>query len=161
MRAFGWTSYVGSIYQKYKLKITWGDQDIINIIFHNEPHRLLVYGCEYNLRSDHCMYGGGSGKGLSVCQSAEKNGAAVVHGNRGYFHRLDRQPAFALLYGAFKQCQITPEMDLRNDLLAVLESSVDSVSNTTCGRIMHIFINPIKRRIDEISKDGLERDANE
>lgn len=34
MREFHWVDYVIPIYKKYKLKITWGDQDIINIIFH-------------------------------------------------------------------------------------------------------------------------------
>lgn len=34
MRDFKWTDYVVPIYKKYKLNITWGDQDIINIIFH-------------------------------------------------------------------------------------------------------------------------------
>lgn len=37
MRAFQWKAYVVPIYKKYKLKITWGDQDIINIIFHYHP----------------------------------------------------------------------------------------------------------------------------
>lgn len=37
MREFKWVDYVIPIYKKYKLKITWGDQDIINIIFHFHP----------------------------------------------------------------------------------------------------------------------------
>lgn len=41
MRAFSWTSYVVPIYKEYKLKITWGDQDIINIIFHFHPGNYL------------------------------------------------------------------------------------------------------------------------
>lgn len=37
MRKFQWVEYVIPIYEKYKLKITFGDQDIINIIFHYHP----------------------------------------------------------------------------------------------------------------------------
>lgn len=37
MRKFKWVDYVVPIYKEYKLKITWGDQDIINIIFHYHP----------------------------------------------------------------------------------------------------------------------------
>lgn len=166
MRAFGWTDYVGFVYQKYRLKIKYGDQDIINIIFHNEPHRLLVYGCEHNLRPDHCTYG----RSLSTCKTAEEKGkkstlnllnttkiyvivgAAIIHGNRGYFHLPDKQPAFSAIYDVFEQCQISNEMDLKNDLLAPLESSLEAVSDTTCGRIRHSFIDPIKRRVNEISK---------
>lgn len=43
MRAFSWTSYVVPIYKEYKLKITWGDQDIINIIFHFHPGNYVYY----------------------------------------------------------------------------------------------------------------------
>lgn len=34
MRAFDWQSHLAPTYEKYKLEIVWGDQDIINIIFH-------------------------------------------------------------------------------------------------------------------------------
>lgn len=37
MRKFQWVEYVIPIYEKYKLQITFGDQDIINIIFHYHP----------------------------------------------------------------------------------------------------------------------------
>jgi len=43
MRAFSWTNYVVPIYKEYKLKITWGDQDIINIIFHFHPGYYINY----------------------------------------------------------------------------------------------------------------------
>jgi UDP-xylose:glucoside alpha-1,3-xylosyltransferase len=41
MRAFGWIDYVLPIYHEYKLKITWGDQDIINILFHFHSGELI------------------------------------------------------------------------------------------------------------------------
>ena len=53
MRNFGWEKYVIPIYQEYKTKITWGDQDIINIVFHFHPDKLYVYPCNYNFRPDH------------------------------------------------------------------------------------------------------------
>ena len=37
MRAFPWTEKILEAYQKYKLSITWGDQDLLNIIFHDHP----------------------------------------------------------------------------------------------------------------------------
>ncbi|XP_043492136.1 uncharacterized protein LOC122517681 [Polistes fuscatus] len=75
MREFRWTNYVVPIHKEYKLKITWGDQDIINIIFHYHPEKLYVYPCRFNYRPDHCMY-------MSVCTEAEKHGALVLHGSR-------------------------------------------------------------------------------
>lgn len=37
MRAFGWTEKILEAYHKYKLSITWGDQDLLNIVFHDHP----------------------------------------------------------------------------------------------------------------------------
>lgn len=51
MREFKWTEYVVPIYKTYKLKITWGDQDIINIIFYYHPgncHLALNSSMEFN-----------------------------------------------------------------------------------------------------------------
>lgn len=53
MRQFGWEKYVVPIYQEYKSKIVWGDQDIINIVFHFYAEKLYVYPCHYNYRPDH------------------------------------------------------------------------------------------------------------
>lgn len=32
-----WTDLLMPLLQKYKLNITWGDQDLLNIIFHYNP----------------------------------------------------------------------------------------------------------------------------
>ena len=37
MRKFRWKEKIIPIYRKYKLEITWGDQDILNVLFHNYP----------------------------------------------------------------------------------------------------------------------------
>ena len=38
LRKFGWEqNYVIPVYKQFKSSITWGDQDIINIIFHYHP----------------------------------------------------------------------------------------------------------------------------
>ncbi len=37
MRAFDWTNKIVPLYREYKTKITWGDQDLINILFHFHP----------------------------------------------------------------------------------------------------------------------------
>ena len=57
--------------------------------------KLYVYPCEWNLRPDHCMYG-------LTCDSANMNGASILHGNREVFHN-EKQPAFKAVYEAFVQ----------------------------------------------------------
>lgn len=37
MRQFKWEEHVLPIHKEYKLRITWGDQDIINILFYYYP----------------------------------------------------------------------------------------------------------------------------
>jgi UDP-xylose:glucoside alpha-1,3-xylosyltransferase len=39
---------------------------------------------------------------MSVCESAEKSGVAVLHGNRGSFHS-EKQPAFRAVYRAMEE----------------------------------------------------------
>lgn len=43
MRKFGWQTYLQPIFNQYKLNIVWGDQDIINIIFHYHPGRYIYF----------------------------------------------------------------------------------------------------------------------
>ena len=37
MRDVGWTERMADYYEEYKLRIPWGDQDLINIFFHDFP----------------------------------------------------------------------------------------------------------------------------
>lgn len=57
--------------------------------------KLYLYSCRYNFRPDHCMY-------MSVCKPAEREGVAVIHGSRGFFHS-EKQPAFQAIYRAFEE----------------------------------------------------------
>lgn len=116
-----WDELLMPLFQKYKLNITWGDQDLINIIFHYNPGKpiwisfipcsfiafhvsvtqvfvhpemVFTFPCHWNYRPDHCIYG-------SNCIPAEEEGVVMLHGNRGVFHS-DKQPAFKAVYDAFK-----------------------------------------------------------
>ena len=40
MRIFPWRENVIGAYHKYKSRITWGDQDLLNIVFHDHPGNL-------------------------------------------------------------------------------------------------------------------------
>ncbi|XP_019871716.1 glucoside xylosyltransferase 1 [Aethina tumida] len=138
MRAFQWETYVVPIYKKYKLKITWGDQDIINIIFHYHPDKLYLYSCRYNFRPDHCMY-------MSICKASEKKGVAVVHGSRGFFHS-EKQPVFQAIYKAFEEFQLGG--DLYKDFYQSLETSLDLAENSNCGHVKDIFLKNVRQYID-------------
>ena len=42
MRGFDWTKKILEAYHKYKLSITWGDQDLLNIVFHDHPGKYFI-----------------------------------------------------------------------------------------------------------------------
>lgn len=125
MREFKWNRYMLPLYKKFKLKITWGDQDLINILFSYHPEKLLVFPCEFNYRPDHCMY-------MSVCKASK--GIRIVHGNRAYFHS-EREPVFSTIYRIFEEYQFGT--DIYQNLLISLELALtsDSVQQSNCGKI--------------------------
>ncbi|XP_054656338.1 glucoside xylosyltransferase 1 isoform X3 [Dunckerocampus dactyliophorus] len=90
-----WEELLMPLLQKYKLNITWGDQDLLNIIFHYNPEFLLEFPCQWNYRPDHCIYG-------SNCASAESDGIYILHGNRGVYHD-HKQPSFRSVYDAIRK----------------------------------------------------------
>lgn len=38
-----WEDLLHPLYQKYKNHITWGDQDLLNIIFHYNPGNMCIH----------------------------------------------------------------------------------------------------------------------
>ncbi|XP_034943589.1 glucoside xylosyltransferase 1 [Chelonus insularis] len=130
MREFRWTDYVIPIHKEYKLNITWGDQDIINIIFHYHPERLYIYTCRFNYRPDHCMY-------MSVCTDAENHGALVIHGSRGTFHS-QKHPPFRAVYQAIQEYQFNT--DKFENLFVPMQNYLMMEDNSNCGKVRKVFI---------------------
>ncbi|CAG08660.1 unnamed protein product, partial [Tetraodon nigroviridis] len=132
-----WDEILMPLLQKYKLNITWGDQDLLNIIFYHNPESLHVFPCQWNYRPDHCIYG-------SNCKEAEHEGVFILHGNRGVFHD-DKQPAFRAVYEAFHKLQFGEDME--TSLLPPLEAALQSTTSTYCGRASHLFTKKLKQSI--------------
>ncbi|XP_034260173.1 glucoside xylosyltransferase 1 isoform X4 [Pantherophis guttatus] len=136
-----WEEILMPLLKKYKLNITWGDQDLLNIMFFHNPESLFVFPCQWNYRPDHCIYG-------SNCQEAEKEGIFILHGNRGVYHD-DKQPTFRAVYYAIKNYSF--EDDLPHALLLPLEHELQKTQHTYCGRIYEVFIKQLKESIRDLS----------
>uniref|UniRef100_A0A914UXM1 UDP-D-xylose:beta-D-glucoside alpha-1,3-D-xylosyltransferase n=1 Tax=Plectus sambesii TaxID=2011161 RepID=A0A914UXM1_9BILA len=137
MRQFKWGSFLWPLYQKYRYNITWGDQDIINIIFSMNPKRLYVYGCEWNFRPDHCMY-------TSTCKAAENGGAMVLHGSRGYFHKEDKQPAFLTAYQTLRSFPLSSS-SVCLKFLPTLDRKLSLLPPTSnCAKVHEIFLHSLR-----------------
>ncbi|XP_074770423.1 glucoside xylosyltransferase 2 isoform X2 [Athene noctua] len=135
-----WEEMLYPLYQKYKNYITWGDQDLLNIIFYFNPECLYVFPCQWNYRPDHCMYG-------SNCKGAEEEGVSILHGNRGVYHD-DKQPTFKALYEVIRDFPF--EDNLFQSLYYPLQSKFLDTVHTLCGRIPQVFLKQIEKTMKKV-----------
>ncbi|XP_067235603.1 glucoside xylosyltransferase 1 isoform X3 [Chanodichthys erythropterus] len=138
-----WADLLMPLLHKYKLNITWGDQDLLNIIFHHNPESLFVFPCQWNYRPDHCIYG-------SNCAAAEQHGIYILHGNRGVYHD-DKQPAFRAVYDVIQQFPF--EEDPVGGLLVPLEEKLESAEHTYCGRVRHVFTKRLRQTVTDLQRE--------
>uniref|UniRef100_A0A671QIP5 Glucoside xylosyltransferase 1 n=1 Tax=Sinocyclocheilus anshuiensis TaxID=1608454 RepID=A0A671QIP5_9TELE len=137
-----WDELLMPLLQEYKLNITWGDQDLINIIFHYNPEMVFTFPCHWNYRPDHCIYG-------SNCILAEEEGVLMLHGNRGVSHS-DKQLAFQAVYDAFKH-YIFGE-DFIKSFLLPLEEALNGTTHTYGGKVSHFFTRGLGMSVRKIQK---------
>lgn len=137
LRASSWLQSMNNYYKEYRLKITWGDQDLINVYFHYYPEQLYLMSCEMNYRPDHCMY-------MSICKPAEKIGACVLHGSRRVWFE-DKQPAFKAVYTAFKEHYLGDSIKYK--LLISLNSLLKKTSSSNCGKLPQLFTKQVEEYV--------------
>ncbi|XP_020646732.3 glucoside xylosyltransferase 2 isoform X2 [Pogona vitticeps] len=135
-----WEEMLYPLYQKYKNYITWGDQDLLNIIFYFNPECLYLFPCQWNYRPDHCMYG-------SNCKGAEEEGISILHGNRGVYHD-DKQPTFKALYEVIRDFSF--EDNLFQSMYYPLQTKFLDTVHTLCGRIPQVFLKQIERTMKKV-----------
>ncbi|CAG5927642.1 unnamed protein product [Menidia menidia] len=142
-----WEELLMPLLQKYKLNITWGDQDLLNIIFHHNPELLMEFPCKWNYRPDHCIYG-------SNCASAEEDGVYILHGNRGVYHD-NKQPAFRAVYQAIRKYAFGA--DPVSALLDPLEEDLLKTTHTYCGKSHGLFTKTLTRSLALVSGEAAGR----
>lgn len=138
LRDSKWLQSMHNYYKEYRLKITFGDQDLINIYFHYYPEQLYLMSCEMNYRPDHCMY-------MSVCKPAEKTGAYILHGCRRVWFE-DKQPAFKAVYTAFKEHYLGDS--LKHKLLPSVNSFLKKAEISNCGKLPQLFSRQIEQFVN-------------
>ena len=145
MREQHWVDDIAAIYEEWKEALVWGDQDIVNIYYHDFPARLNTnLTCDWNFRPDNCQYG-------IDCRPAQAEGVSLMHGNRRVFHNkkgdrdvrdINIQPAFQILFDLIESADMTQprerviqsvidgyEMQTRSYPVSVLEAT--SIPHTT------------------------------
>ncbi|KAH8042807.1 hypothetical protein HPB51_025859 [Rhipicephalus microplus] len=121
MREFGWEKRLGPLLQKYSRDISWGDQDLLNILFSAHPERLLLFPCRWNYRTDHCMYG-------AYCTAGPP---AVIHGSRRAFI-LESEPAFWGLHQAMEQYELGESLEY--SFVVPFKDRLQRSRKTRCGQ---------------------------
>ncbi|XP_061545102.1 glucoside xylosyltransferase 2 isoform X1 [Phycodurus eques] len=146
-RGLSWEDLLHPLYQKYKNHITWGDQDLLNIIFHYNPECLFIFPCQWNYRPDHCMYG-------SNCKGAEEEGVSILHGNRGVYHD-EKQPAFKVVYDGIHDFPF--EDNMFQSLFYPIQAKFLDTVNTLCGRIPQVFLKQIEKTMRKVFEENVIR----
>lgn len=133
-----WTTLVHEVYEKYKYSpLHFADQDILNIIFHMYPEKLLPLPCSWNYRSDHCSWK------ANTC-NLNGNGISLIHGNRNVFNN-NRDLTFRSLYKAFWNYNYEP--DVKTHLLDPLMNGLQSEFNSLCGNNHTMYIHNLNQLI--------------
>ncbi|CAK8694314.1 unnamed protein product [Clavelina lepadiformis] len=126
------------------IKDMYGDQNLINTVFHYNPERLYYLPCKYNYHHKFCF----DGYRERFCDSAEKEGAFVVHGNANTYYN-NYAPAFKAANDAMRQYNF--EEDIKKYLLKEMENNLrnPSVENHLhCGNKSNIFLQTLTRSIN-------------
>ena len=135
------------LYHKYKSDM-FGDQNLINIIFHFNPHLIYLIECRFNYHHKFCF----DKEPERWCRSAELSGAAIIHGSAKTFYN-NYSPAFRAVNNAFRSYEW--EEDIDQDLLQVirknlLDPAIDNHEH--CGGKAQVFLKGMEKAVQEVKK---------
>lgn len=94
IRQFDWQNQIVATYNVYKSKLKLHDQDIVNIIFHENPDKMYLLPCHANFMYPRCP------EVMEKCRSAVEEGIMAVHGIAGSFTTF---PTFKAINDAFTE----------------------------------------------------------
>ncbi|XP_065197901.1 glucoside xylosyltransferase 2-like [Sycon ciliatum] len=139
-----WQSELIEIFREYRHNISWGDQCLLNIYFHRHPELVHVYGCDWNYRPDHCMYG------VNNCHLSPTKSPKLFHGNRRAFHDVPRQPFFTAVYEEF--VKMTPDNGLKSkQFVKDLAKAFDRIQKDNCLLARKPLLDGIRQASKSVS----------
>ena len=99
-----------------------GDQDILNEYFYYFPERLHTLPCTFNFVSDFCRTTLIQEQNVTqTCLNAERDGAYIVHANRGLAHK--KLSIFSILYNVIMKHTFNSTLHL-----GVIEPILDGIN---------------------------------
>nr|CAB3251437.1 glucoside xylosyltransferase 1-like [Phallusia mammillata] len=95
---FSWNKdYLLPLYRSH-IEDMHGDQNLINTVFHYNPKLLYFISCRFNYHHKFCI----DTHAERQCRAAERDGAAVVHGNANTYQN-NFAPVFRAIHQAMKE----------------------------------------------------------
>lgn len=136
MRKVLWENELIEIYWDNKEKLAYGDQDVLNIYFHDHPDQLYILTCNWNYRPEFCMMG----EDNNLCEEARSHGVSLLHGNRQVFQKDKVQPEFKAVYDAYQKYSFEEDIQAKivNTTRAVFHKKY---KHTPCGQMIDSFMD--------------------
>ncbi|NXL48363.1 GXLT1 xylosyltransferase, partial [Podilymbus podiceps] len=150
-----WGEILMPLLKKYKLNITWGDQDLLNIMFFHNPGKSTLIRNERNYVSLNCCFS------LSFvlkkyCTVELMTSLFHVHVKHSIcltiiqFNETSLVPLFILLFHYNLIRIYSFGDDLVHSLLQPLELELRKTMHTYCGRIYKVFIKQLTKSVKDL-----------
>uniref|UniRef100_A0A8D0SNX3 UDP-D-xylose:beta-D-glucoside alpha-1,3-D-xylosyltransferase n=1 Tax=Sus scrofa TaxID=9823 RepID=A0A8D0SNX3_PIG len=132
-----WEDMLYPLYQKYKNAITWGDQDLLNIIFYFNPGRFSFENALgiWNLKTIHCI----------ISSAVEENNLHIspfICILIGVSVTKNKLSLFSFFYIIF---QFPFQDNLFQSMYYPLQLKFLETVHTLCGRIPQVFLKQIEK----------------
>lgn len=147
MRNFNWGSRMEPLLEQYGSRLKWADQDIVNVIFNENPDKLYLMPCTWNFRRDNCEFH----------ESCKGEVPGLLHANQKFFIR-DDEPALRAAQLAMREYQLGTSLE-RNFIGRFEERLTMIVDKTLCTRRFLEYMKDWKALARQLDKErGLNPD---
>lgn len=136
MKQFNFVEKIINIRNKWKPDDSYEDQDVLNILFHNQQGLVYLLPCEWHYRPKHCNLGD------NRCKTASLNGVNLIRGDQGTYHKNHVQ-AFRAISDIISQFDF--KKDSMKNVSKVITERILKYEKGPCLRMSSFFVQHIRR----------------
>ncbi|CAN8019834.1 unnamed protein product [Ixodes persulcatus] len=139
MRDFGLEAVLMGLFDKYQNDLVYRDQDLLNVVFHVHPERVLLGACRWNFMHVACW-------SKVACKGQTP---ALVHGTFKTFSYPTRVKGMWAIGFAMQQYQLG--RSLERNFVDVLDQNLQSAGTSLCTKKVRSFVTDwrkLARQID-------------
>ncbi|CAN7940470.1 unnamed protein product [Ixodes hexagonus] len=139
MRAFDLETVLVGLVDEYQKNLVYKDQDLLNIVFHDHPDRVLRGPCRWNFMNGVCW-------SRVACKGETP---ALVHGTYQTFRHPTRAKRMTAIGLAMQQYQLGTSLE--RNFVNVLEQNLRSAGTSVCADRVRGFVEQwrkLARQVD-------------